>query len=496
MLLFLFQMSIYWLIGWAFYQLILSKETFHHLNRFYLLFMLLLGISLPLLEVASPIAAIPTFWLPESIITASSLPNDAIPTITFTNNNWTWEDFIKLVYLLGVIGTTWRFLSELYMLFQLRQEAKTEIYPHYTWVQAKDIESPFSFFHLLFWQEAPYQQSAKHQYVLKHELAHIRQWHSVDKLFLSLLGIIFWWHPMVYLFKYSLEQVHEFLADEAATKDGNKKSYGQLLLSFSSKQKAHSLTNTFIKSPLKNRILMLLQPVSSPLHRWKYFAILPLLAFTFFACQPDILLAQIPEKSDDVATAALEIDTIITFDPATYTETIQVVKRTLGKETTEQISEKSKVPTITERAIAIEGDDYLVDTIITFNPDTYTETMELVKTPFYKEVDEMPTFGDCANLTGKALEECSNTALLTYIYTNISYPEAARKQGFEGTAVAKFIIRTNGFIENISMAKSLSPEIDAEVLRVIQTMSNWTPGKKDGKEVNVQFILPVKFKME
>lgn len=73
MLLYLIQITAFWLVGWLLYRLILSKETFHQWNRLYLLTILLLGIGLPLLEVASPIATMPTFLLPEQVITASPL---------------------------------------------------------------------------------------------------------------------------------------------------------------------------------------------------------------------------------------------------------------------------------------------------------------------------------------------------------------------------------------------------------------------------------------
>jgi len=168
------------------------------------------------------------------------------------------------------------------------------------------------------------------------------------------------------------------------------------------------------------------------------------------------------------------LDTIITFDPATFTETIEVY-RNYGVEI---------------------GDNYLVDTLITFDPATYKETVELVKVPFYKEVDEMPFFGDCGDLQGDARKACSDKAMLNHIYMNVTYPEAARKQKKEGTAVAQFVIRPGGWIENLSIIKSVSPEIDAEIMRVIQTMPKWTPGEKNGKVVSVQFVLPVKFRLE
>jgi len=268
-------MTAFWLVGCLLYQLILSKETFHQWNRLYLLTILLLGIGLPLIEIASPIATMPTFLLPEQVITASPLPGEAIATITSSKASWSWTEILSIIYLLGVLVGIAKLVIELRALYQLKKTANTVYCQGYIWVQAPSANNPFSFFQLLFWAEDPEKTSETHRYVLKHELAHIQQWHSLDKLFLQLLSIVLWWHPLVYLFKYNLEQLHEFLADEAAVTNGNKKSYGQLLLSYPTHQKIRPITNTFIKSPLKNRIIMLLQPVSSPINRLKYFGMLP-----------------------------------------------------------------------------------------------------------------------------------------------------------------------------------------------------------------------------
>ena len=66
--------------------------------------------------------------------------------------------------------------------------------------------------------------------------------------------------------------------------------------------------------------------------------------------------------------------------------------------------------------------NYLIDTIVTFDAETYKETIEMVKTPYYKEVDQMPTFGDnCIGMLGEERTECSNKNMLTHIYNNIKW---------------------------------------------------------------------------
>ena len=470
MLLFLSKMTAFWLVAWLLYRCLLSKETFHHWNRFYLLFAIGLGLVLPLIEVASPIATIPTFLLPELVIVGTAIEPQIVITAVQKNTNWSWQTYIGIGYAIGLLWSSWRFIRELYLLRKLKQEGLVQICPTYTWVAHPSVTSPFSFFGYLFWKEDP----AMHPYILNHELAHIQQVHSLDKLLLRLLSVLFWWHPMVYLFQKELDQVHEYLADKAAIALGNKHQYGQLLLTQASTSQISitkfqiPISNTFIKSPIKNRIIMLLQPISPLKNSWKYFFVLPLLAIVFFACQPETVES-----------------------PVKNVATIQG----------EQIDTKNKNTTPNSKNQEIIGDNYITDTIINFDVETYEETVHLVKTPIYKEVDQMPVFGDCSDLSGEALKNCSQNALLSYIYSQVKYPKEAAANDIEGTVVTKFVIRENGYIENLKIERNVSSDIDAEVLRVMKKMQSsskalWKPGIKDGEAVNVELVLPIKFKLE
>lgn len=82
-----------------------------------------------------------------------------------------------------------------------------------------------------------------------------------------------------------------------------------------------------------------------------------------------------------------------------------------------------------------------------------------------------------------------------FLAKNIIYPEAANNANLAGNVIAQFQVTKEGEIKDVKIVKSLSPETDAEVLRVISLMPAWTPGKQDGKPVNVQYTLPVRFSL-
>ena len=129
----------------------------------------------------------------------------------------------------------------------------------------------------------------------------------------------------------------------------------------------------------------------------------------------------------------------------------------------------------------------------------YKEKNDLTQQPdpVFKEVDEMPRFPGCEGkeLSKEELMTCSQKELLTFIYTNIKYPEQARKHGIEGTVVVKFVVDKHGKITTKDLVRTIGGRTGEEVLRVVGKMPDFIPGQKDGKAVSVFYHLPVKFKL-
>ena len=87
-------------------------------------------------------------------------------------------------------------------------------------------------------------------------------------------------------------------------------------------------------------------------------------------------------------------------------------------------------------------------------------------------------------------------ALFEFLSQNIKYPEDAQKQKVEGRVIATFVVETDGSISNIEVVKPAFPSLDAEAVRVIQAMPNWTPGKQSGKVVRVKYTIPINFSLK
>lgn len=87
-------------------------------------------------------------------------------------------------------------------------------------------------------------------------------------------------------------------------------------------------------------------------------------------------------------------------------------------------------------------------------------------------------------------------ARVKFMSENIKYPEEARKAGKTGTAYITYVVEKDGSITNAKVLRGFDAACDAEALRVIKEMPNWTPGEQRGKPVRVQFNMPISFKLD
>lgn len=88
-----------------------------------------------------------------------------------------------------------------------------------------------------------------------------------------------------------------------------------------------------------------------------------------------------------------------------------------------------------------------------------------------------------------------DAALYKFISEHINYPEIARENNIQGKVIVKFCVTAKGGINQVSILKGVDPELDAEAIRVVNTLPAFKPGKQGGKPVPVWFICPIKFQL-
>ena len=87
-------------------------------------------------------------------------------------------------------------------------------------------------------------------------------------------------------------------------------------------------------------------------------------------------------------------------------------------------------------------------------------------------------------------------AAMEFLGKNMKYPVAAQKAKIEGRVIVNFVVDKDGSISRTKVVNSVSPELDAEAIRVVNMMPKWNPGKQRGKEVPVVFTMPITFRLQ
>jgi periplasmic protein TonB len=158
----------------------------------------------------------------------------------------------------------------------------------------------------------------------------------------------------------------------------------------------------------------------------------------------------------------------------------RVLKFVPPKVVAEEIAEV--VPTIEEikenetGAVAVEGPAEVIF-------DEPVAEIVVADDELFTVVDQQPEF------------EGGYEAMMAFIKQNMIYPANARRMKIEGTVHVSFIVSKTGSISEVKVLRGFMTECDREAVRVVQLMPAWTPGKQNGRNVNVRFILPLKFRL-
>ncbi|ALL07165.1 hypothetical protein AQ505_17730 [Pedobacter sp. PACM 27299] len=256
---FLFQSNFCLLVFYSFYRLFLYKETFFLWNRVYLISTLCFALFSAILRFE---------WLSRSSVSRelqSKMLDVVVQGRVGAGTDFDWMQWTYRLYFLGAM------LSMLWFLYKL-------------WILKSRLENPqtgqaFSFFGFKRIDSA----LPDFEMINRHEEVHIRQFHSIDVLLMELAAVLLWFNPVIYLYKSSIKNIHEYLADEAAAEfEGSKRNYALLLL-HKAMGLSPDLTNSFLRqSEIKKRLLMLQRERSDKRALWKYLWLVPLLSSLLF----------------------------------------------------------------------------------------------------------------------------------------------------------------------------------------------------------------------
>lgn len=309
---YLIEANLYLLIFYGFYRLFLYNETFYNSNRYYLILSSITAFILPILQIGylKPMPSVDDFATVGTVYGEGSFSTQSVILKDPIVQTFNFSDYIYPIYLFIAFCFAVKLAIGLAKIIKLWLNANKTNAGAITLIELNEQTTAFSFFNLLF----IHPHLADKQTVLKHEMVHIKQKHSIDILFFEVLQITCWFNPMIYFIKRDITLLHEYIADELTTSnDIHKHEYAMFLIENSFGIRPTPLTNQiFNQSILKRRINMLNKKRTAAWAKLRLLLVLPLggamlcastMAFTKDYGYVDLL----PEKSSTAKTNPQEV---------------------------------------------------------------------------------------------------------------------------------------------------------------------------------------------
>ena len=292
-------------VMFSYYLLFLKDKTFHHYNRFYLLLSVIISLVLPLVKVS--------YFTMETNKNLYLLLSRMNQNQLNTNQQYDVTIYTIFYAVAGVVSVALliRFLAGILKINTIKKHFPNETVGDIQFYQTDLNNAPFSFFKNLFWRQSIDLNSQVGQQILKHEMVHIEQKHSWDKLLMQVAKSVFWFNPVFYFINKEINLIHEYLADKKAVKKSDTKAFAQMLLESHFSGRILPATSPFLSSNLKKRLTMLTKNKTKYSYARKLFA-LPILFFMVFAYMVNAKNKEIKEtnKAIEIAVEQLKTDTV------------------------------------------------------------------------------------------------------------------------------------------------------------------------------------------
>lgn len=446
---------------YLFYKLLLSRDTFHAFNRATLLLLMLLSLVLPFVNISvdEPTVAYDGMVQIEQLLAMGVVDDGPVPS---------GPTLIQVLFAIYIIGVALFLVGEICSLVRLHRLISGK----YSVTTADGIKivvidddvAPFSWFNNIVISRSDYESGRSE--ILIHEKAHIARRHSLDIMLCNMLLIFQWFNPAAWLLRRELQNIHEYEADEAVIQSGADASEYQLLLIRKAVgERLFSMANNLNHNSLKKRITMMLIKKSNPWNRAKILLTVPVAAVAvvaFATPKAESLSKEIEHDSNAL------VNSVVRSMPGTAEHLTMstgeagaagMPAEAAATETAAADSLRGRVAGVTVGASKDDGRVFDV-------------------------VEEQPRYPGGTN------------ALMTYLRDNIKYPAEAAKAGIQGKVIVQFVVGKDGTVRDVKPIRNISPELDAEAIRVVAAMPKWVPGYQRGEAVNVRYTLPVNFRMD
>ena len=524
------------------YALMLRKETFFRLNRAMLLAIVAVSLVVPCINVPGPL---PSQHVGELISNVVMLPTLVVgaeaEAVAKPQINW-----VVLIYIIGMLACLmWKLVGLVRLmrfiprgcLWTDKVDGAT-IYCHVGQV------SPFSWMRSVVIGSSLPASPRGEEIILAHELAHVRMRHSWDTLAVSIVEVLQWFNPTIWMLEASMYEVHEYEADDAVLRRGiSARDYQLLLIEKAVARTPYPMVHAFRHSQLKNRITMMTKKKSPRWARLKALYAVPLTLVALGAMASQQMKNNV-DPLTFVNNKRVTKDVAQQVDPkeishieVLHTKSAQQLFGEEGKEGAVMITTKQektiKVAPGTLRLVvdgqemteqeaikAVQGKE--IKNEVKTNSEGATELVVSTAAPddkIYDKPEVLPEFPGGMN------------EMLGWLNRNVKYPKEALKWGVQARVHVEFVVEKDGSISNVKAIKTTGTDPNAdpatrvtaykdmteqerketaaqdeglmagkqalldEAMRVVKAMPRWTPGRDKGKLVRTKFVLPVMFRL-
>ncbi len=269
-------------VTYLFYVLLLKRITHYSWNRLFLLTCSVLAFIIPALNIN-------LFVEPEKltgVFFVNKIPaiNTDIISSNISNGSvaWNMSSLLLIIFITGVCFFSGRLIIQFISLKKIQAKAQLINNGEVKLYHLNAGIAPFTFYKSIYLDKNIYNEQELDE-VIKHELVHVNQKHTIDVLLAELLCILNWYNPFAWMIKHAVKENLEFIADDIVLQNGvNRKDYQYLLLKVTGNIPC-TVTSNLNFSSLKKRIQMMNGTKTSKAHLFKFLFIVPMLSILLLA---------------------------------------------------------------------------------------------------------------------------------------------------------------------------------------------------------------------
>lgn len=319
-MIYLLQVNLGIILFYALYKLICTRDTLFNSRRLILMLALILPFIIPLIDIREWMETRDSLVMLTNFDYSTTIPEIVVGTAGSEPGNQVFviSEWIKYIYIAGILVLSVRLIVQVISLYLIILRTPEKTVNGIRIKCMKDKSGPFSFFNWIFLNPDNVKEEEMSE-ILTHEMAHVRQKHSIDVIISELVNICCWINPFAWLMKREVRLNLEFLADRKVMDAGfATKSYQYHLLGLTYNHK-YGLSNNFNFSHLKQRIIMMNKKKTNGAGHIKY-ALFAIPAFALLLAG-NISCSSEATKTDDVKEKAVTEKPEVVETPAEKAET-------------------------------------------------------------------------------------------------------------------------------------------------------------------------------